>query len=818
MFCIGTFAIIANAAHTGHVFIDKNNNGVFDKGERALKGVSVSDGLNVVQTDARGYFTLPGHPKERFIFITTPSGYKTDNKYYRKITSSDGVYEFGIQEYKGGIKKEGSHKYIHIADTEIFNTENHGDWVGNVHDYAANEGIAFIIHTGDICYEKGLKAHIKLMNTANMDCPMFYCIGNHDLVKGKYGEELFEQLYGPAFYSFEVGNVHYIVTPMLGGDHAPSYKLQDICRWMKNDLALVPKDKAVVVFNHDLWTYSDDFTFGGKNEADKINLNEHNLKAWVYGHWHINYMKKQGNVHTVSTATLDKGGIDHSTSAFRVMHVDKKGDFISELRYTYIDKSIRIASVCNGQVPILASGAVPLSVNVYHSTSPVKEVTYNCRIDGKNILPAGKLKQATDWSWYTELPFTSKQEGKTVTLQVKALFNDGEVAEAEAVFLYEPNEQTTVNMTEDWNNLLGNAAHTATTTSSLTPPLQLAWIKNVGANLYMTSPVVEKGKVFVASVDENLTGQAHVYALDGATGTILWKYKVRNSVKNSIAVENGCVFAQDAQGYLYALDGGKGQLRWEKQLPVNGLPAIIEGLIVNKGTVYAGTGKGLCALDARTGNILWQNKEWGQGEGTTSTLSLGAGMLIGSAQWHALYGNDAATGKLCWQLSKDGMSDRGASAAIHDGLLYITSRSSLFIVNAKTGKIIVRKELPFSVNVTSTPLLTNKEIIFGTADAGLVALDRETLNTKWQFKTNDALVYTSPYTRKVSYTIETSPVCAGNTIYVGASDGNIYGINKENGKLVWQHATGAPVFSSVALSGNALIATDFGGNIYTFVK
>lgn len=71
------------------------------------------------------------------------------------------------------------------------------------------------------------------MNTENMDCPVFYCIGNHDLVKGKYGEELFESIYGPVYYSFDAGNVHYIVTPMPGGDHAPGYTADDVCRWLK---------------------------------------------------------------------------------------------------------------------------------------------------------------------------------------------------------------------------------------------------------------------------------------------------------------------------------------------------------------------------------------------------------------------------------------------------------------------------------------------------------------------------------------------------------------------------------------------------------
>ena len=118
--------------------------------------------------------------------------------------------------------------------------------------------------------------------------------------------------------------------------------------------------------------------------------------------------------------------------------------------------------------------------------------------------------------------------------------------------------------------------------------------------------------------------------------------------------------------------------------------------------------------------------------------------------------------------------------------------------------------------MTSTPLLTDKEIIFGSAEKGLIALDNETLEEKWVCPVGAGLVYTCPYTRKGAATIETSPVLAGNTVYVTASDGVVYGINKSDGKIIWKYATGAPVFSSVAVSGNALIAADFGGNVYTF--
>ena len=62
----------AAAAHHGRVFVDKNHNGSFDKGEKVLKDVKVSDGLNVVKTDANGMYTLPGHERERFCFHHLP--------------------------------------------------------------------------------------------------------------------------------------------------------------------------------------------------------------------------------------------------------------------------------------------------------------------------------------------------------------------------------------------------------------------------------------------------------------------------------------------------------------------------------------------------------------------------------------------------------------------------------------------------------------------------------------------------------------------------------------------------------------------------
>lgn len=801
-------ALPATASYTGRVYGDTNQNGRFDEGEKPLKNVKVSDGLHVVATDAEGHFSLPGHPRERFIFITTPSGYKTFNQHYLPIQTATTSYDFGLIPYEAGISSQGTHRFIQVTDSEIFNTSNNEAWVDDIRKYAHNEQVAFVVHTGDICYEKGLQEHIQLMNTANMDVPVYYCIGNHDLVKGKYGEELFEKYYGPVYYSFDVAGVHYVVTPMPGGDHRPGYTRDDVCRWLKNDLAQVKPGTPLYIFNHDVLTTENRFIYRG--QTDSLDLETHDLKAWIYGHWHINLMKKQGNVWTVSTSSPDKGGIDHSKAAFRVFEVDKQGQFTSDLRYAYLKNHLKIASP-QGMTP-----SRTLTVNTYASVSPVSRVTYTCRQGNKVLWKNRPMIQQTDWSWTAELPLKERHAGMKLTLEVVAEQRNGQRVVEKQTFTYQSTPMD-IHFGTNWDNLLGNAAHSkGVTTAKLDSTLGLAWIKNVGANLYMTSPLIHDEIIYVASVDENAQGKAGVYALDGKTGELLWKYTTAASIKNTIAYESGRVFAQDVWGNLYAIDGRTGMLAWQAQLPVKGLPALIDGLATADGKVYAGSGLGLSAFDATTGKLLWRNQSWQQGEGTTTTLSVGEDFLLGSVQWSALYANDRKTGKLLWSASHHGLRHRASSVAIHGELLYVISDHSFFILEASTGRIIVRKKLKEGVDVTSTPLLTDREIIFGTATSGLMALDNETLEERWNCPVGDALIYTSPYTRPVSGTIETSPIQAGELIFVAASDGNLYGIDRKNGQVKWQYATGAPIFGSVAASGNSLVSTDFGGNVYLF--
>ena len=303
---------MASAQLHGTVYNDANRNGVRDAAEKGMANISVSDGKTVVKTAADGSFELPANPKARFVTVTTPSGFKPGDAHYLPIEPGTSAYDFGLV----ASNNSGSFDFIHITDTE---TAVPKEWIDNLKAYVAANPTAFIVHTGDICYTPGLEFHGVNVRTKQMGVPMYYTIGNHDLVKGDYGEQYFESFFGPTWYSFEVGNVHFLALPMLGGDYAPSYSKKQVMEWIKNDLAQTDPDKKVIMFNHDLWFQGDDVVL--RADGDSIDMTKHNLVAFIYGHWHSQFTKEVDGVKTFCGSTPDKGGIDHSPACFRVFSV-----------------------------------------------------------------------------------------------------------------------------------------------------------------------------------------------------------------------------------------------------------------------------------------------------------------------------------------------------------------------------------------------------------------------------------------------------------------------------------------------------------------
>ena len=317
-------ASAANDAIRGRVTVDG----------KGLVNVTVSDGLQCVRTGADGSFALPQREGARFIAVSPPCGYQMKN-WYRRIAAA-ASYDFALERAAVGKAKCGC-RFVHITDSEISDTgtENR-KWIEEVRRIAVAEKCAFIVHTGDICYLKGMQAHAELMTAETMGLPMLYCLGNHDCVAGDYGEQAFEELFGPCRYSFNVGGIHFLVVPMTEGwDFKPGYTEDELADWIRADLALIDRKQPVMVFSH--------MIFHAKNESEAglvigkerpLDLRSVcNFKGFVYGHVHNTYTSGNGGVTFMASSNPNMGGIDHSPDIVRVIDVKPDGSFTSENHY-----------------------------------------------------------------------------------------------------------------------------------------------------------------------------------------------------------------------------------------------------------------------------------------------------------------------------------------------------------------------------------------------------------------------------------------------------------------------------------------------------
>lgn len=747
---------------------------VRDTAGRGMAGVVVSDGLVCVRTDDAGRFTLPAaHDYARFVFVSTPTGawFPTGAFWQPIVADKTEGYDFVLKRRKE-TDARGGHRFIHFSDSEIGEiNETEERWRDELKAFAASDGAAFIVHTGDICYHAGLVSHIKLMNTTNMGLPVYYTVGNHDLVReGGYGEYLFESLYGPSCYSFNAGGVHYVVTPMRSGDARPSYTTERVAAWLKNDLALIPRGTPVIGFNHDL------LSGDGRMKYGDVDLVAANLKAWCYGHWHLNFVRRQGTWTSVCTSQPNKGGIEQAMAGWRVVHVDPKGEVRSEMRVSFVDDSLAVVAATGSR----------LAVNAYRSAGRTTGVAYAVSAGGREIA-RGKMRQRTDWTWEAKVPKLPKD----AKVSLQARFADGGSRTATASALDE--------------RLVASA--------------------NAGGNLFWCPPIAAKGVVYAGIDDEGLSANSGVVAFSGDLGRELWRFRSANAVRNSIALDGETLFAQDVEGNLTALDARSGKVLWQKHLSIGGgtaLPNLGQGLAASDGVVYAGEGKCLTAIRA-DGTVLWSNGGYGPGEGHNASLAVGGNVVIGSCNWKGIFANDRASGKRLWAMTGRPWRHRASTARIVGERTYLVSTDTVAIVETATGKTIRERRLAAKgpagmgpMDVATTPLVTDRLMVFGTIGLGLVALDRETLEDVWSVPVGTALAYTPEYLSAPASIVSVAPVLAGGEIWFGASDGVVRAVDPATGRVTYSRALGAPVLSAAAVGEGVVYVADFGGNLTSF--
>lgn len=735
---------------------------VTDNKNKPLSNVVMTDGYTCTRTDAQGQFTLAPNENARFVAITKPSQWRTQGRHYIKIENG-AKYNFVLE--KSPNEKNSNFSFVQITDVESFTKKG---WIDNLRDWVASNPTAFVVNTGDICYERGLRFNGTQLRSEHFGTDFFYCIGNHDLVDGKYGEEMFETYFGPTYYSFDAGNIHFMVLPMLGGDRRPSYTLKQLMDWMRQDLALKDPAKKVVMFNHDLWFTGDNLKIA--SQGDTLDMAEYGLSAFLYGHWHSHYATEVAGIKTFSNSSPDKGGIDHGASVFRVLNVDNMGQITSQTRYTHITGAVSSAVPAAGDR--LKKGVNKFSINTYRSASPTTSV--RVQINGKWTA----MQPTSDWNWVADI---SLGAGDYKMLS-EATFADGTVLVDNTLFSVSDNPVV------EWNN-------------------------TARGNIWMVQPIVSGQRVFTATIDDDNNQQCYVIAYDVNTGAELWRAKTDNSLKNTIAAADNKVVACDSDGKLYCFAADNGSLLWKTELSNGLLPHTLQGITISDDVVYAGQGNGFSAVNLSDGKIVWNNTQWGGGQGTTSTITANDNVVIASSHWNGIFAHDKQSGKMLWKSQDANTRFRDGSPTFCSDTLFLATTNKLMKIEARTGKVLQSENYDVDFSVAAAPLLTPNVIYCATSNKGIAAFDRHTLKQLWGYNSAPAMFYSVPYSQDFQCSVESSPVLYNDVVIFAATDGNLYGVNAKNGSTEFKRRLGSPIFSTPTVQQDNLLVSDFAGNI-----
>jgi len=260
---------------------------------KPVAGVVVSDGYEVTKTNRKGAYYLKSQKRNPQVFITVPSGYEAVREdvvpqFWADFTLPADKYE--RLDFRLKKVDNSRHAVIFLTDIHLANERNDveifsGPYVDRIREEVKRldrEGTpVYTIHLGDGSWDRYWYAHDynirdlrRTLNDAGYPTAFFNVMGNHDNdAAAPAGPDVdlvaslpYQKAFGPRYYSFNLGDVHYVMLDNIQYKNDPLEKpnypgvaghrnyLENFTTeqldWLRKDLAYVPYDKPVVIGMH----------------------------------------------------------------------------------------------------------------------------------------------------------------------------------------------------------------------------------------------------------------------------------------------------------------------------------------------------------------------------------------------------------------------------------------------------------------------------------------------------------------------------------------------------------------------------------------
>lgn len=269
-------------------------------------------------------------------------------------------------------------------------------------------------------------------------------------------------------------------------------------------------------------------------------------------------------------------------------------------------------------------------------------------------------------------------------------------------------------------------------------------------------------------------------------------------------------------------------------------PALVHGTVFIGVRDEDGTsGNGVCALDLVSGTLRWRTATSSPVE---SSVAVDGDVLLVAPARGPLLGLDVATGQERWRWAPaDERCWMYFSPAVADGVAYqavVDPRGAWVVaLEVTTGKPLWHTHDPVGRNWISqgSPTVTGEHVLFATAYANLVCLDRWSGDVRWQRAfggwtrsmpvlsaglallacQGDRLVAVDVNGGQPQWCHEppepmpdapttATPAVVGDVIYAAFADGSVAAFDLATGAPRWRRGIGGPVTSSPAVSGDVL--------------
>ena len=257
---------------SGQVHLER---GMDDRPRAGLAGVAVSNGVDIVRTDAHGRYRIEVAP-DGLVFVVKPAGYRfvagADGLpvFWRRMPAAEdaagGEFDFALAEERRDHDGAGSGplEVLLFTDTQVKSTRDidyyHRDIVEPIiQSTDGTHPAAFGATLGDLVDDRMDLYPALNAVTAKLGVPWFHVPGNHDVDPGSTTDagslRTWSGVYGPDTYAVEEGGAAFVflddvvVQPGQGPGYIGGLR-EDQFRFLENYLAQLPRERLLVLGMH----------------------------------------------------------------------------------------------------------------------------------------------------------------------------------------------------------------------------------------------------------------------------------------------------------------------------------------------------------------------------------------------------------------------------------------------------------------------------------------------------------------------------------------------------------------------------------------